>query len=136
MTLDHIGIFVRDIEDGQKKLEAILPIGTWGEIFDDDALNVRVCFGEIAPGLRYELVAPFGSPNPVSGVLESGRNVLNHVAYRVADFDAAATALRETGAVPMGPAKPAIAFGGARVIFFLTALGFIVELVENVQERR
>ena len=135
MTFDHIGVFVPDIEDGQKKLEAILPIAEWGEIFDDETLHVRVCFGEIAHGLRYELVAPFGSPNPVSGVLESGRNVLNHVAYRVADLDAAASALRETGAVPMGPAKPAIAFAGARVMFFLTAMGFIIELVENIQER-
>ncbi len=133
MTFHHIGIFVNDIEEAQKKFGAILPVREWGRVFDDDGLHIRCCFGKDDAGLRYELVAPFGSPNPVSGVLRSGRNILNHVAYRVPDLEAAARALQEAGAVPMGPPQPALAFGGARVIFLLTELGFIVELIEHAQ---
>ncbi len=131
MVFDHLGIFVHSIEDGQRKLESILPIRSWGKVFDDDILHVRVCFGLDESGLRYELVAPFGSPNPVSGVLAGRKNILNHVAYRVPDIAAASRALRSSGSVPIAPPKPAVAFGGALVAFFLTALGFIIELVEE-----
>lgn len=133
MTFDHVGIFVVDIEEAKKKFASILPVREWGKVFDDGVLRIRCCFGEDDGGLRYELVAPFGSPNPVSGVLRSGRNILNHVAYCVPDLEAAARALQETGAVPMGPPQPALAFGGALVIFLLTELGFIVELIERAQ---
>ena len=131
MNFDHVGVFVRDIEEAKTKLEAILPVRTWGQVFDDDILHARICFGEDPGGLRYELVAPLGSPNPVSGILESGRNILNHIAYRVPNLAIAAETLRATGAVPTGPPKPAIAFGGALVMFFLTDLGFMIELIEH-----
>ena len=131
MDFDHIGVFVPDIDQARTKLDAILPGRRWGEVFDDEILHARICFGEDLSGLRYELVAPLGSPNPVSGVLASGRNILNHVGYRVRDINAAAETLRATGAVPTGPPKPAVAFGGALVMFFLTDLGFIIELIEH-----
>ncbi len=132
MIFDHIGLFVRDIEDGRRLLGAMLPIRSWTAVTDDPLLKVRVQFGTDSAGIRYELVAPFGEANPVSGVLASGNNVLNHVAYRAADLDGATTALRAQGAMPLGPPQPAVAFGGARVMFFLTRLRFSLELVEGI----
>ncbi|MDP9018105.1 MAG: VOC family protein [Candidatus Eremiobacteraeota bacterium] len=112
-------------------MERLLPIRDWTPVVDDPGLNVSVCFGADSSGVRYEIVAPFGSPNPVSRVLNDGRQILNHVAYRVHDLESAIDRVRATGAIPMGEPKPALAFGGARVIFFLTALGFILELIED-----
>ncbi len=132
MIFDHIGLFVRDIETGRSRLGAMIPIQSWSAITEDPVLKVRVQFGVDPSGLRYELVAPFGDPNPVSAALASGNNVLNHIAYRVPDLDAAAAALRAQGAMPLGPAQPALAFAGARVMFFLTSLRFILELVEQI----
>lgn len=133
MIFDHVGVFVPDIEAAKKTFGSIFPVRAWSEVFDDSVLHIRCCFGNDDAGLRYELVAPFGSPNPVSGVLKSGRNILNHVAYRVPDLEAASRALQEKGAVPTGPPQPALAFGGAHVMFFLTDLGFIVELIERAE---
>lgn len=133
MIFDHIGLFVEDIGIGKDTLSTILPIREWCEVIDDEVLRVRVCFGKDQCGLRYELVAPLGSPNPVSGVLSSRRNILNHVAYRVPDIAAAAAALRAQRSVPIGPPKPAVAFGGAPVMFFMTPLSFIIEIVEDVK---
>jgi methylmalonyl-CoA/ethylmalonyl-CoA epimerase len=131
MIFDHIGIFVRDIDAGKATLAAMLPIAHWSETYDDPGIKVRVAFGTDATGVRFELVAPFGESNPVSGALAAGRNILNHVAYRVPDLEAAIAALRATGAVPLGVPHPAVAFAGARVIFFLTPLKFVVELIEE-----
>ena len=133
MIFDHIGLFVEDIGIGKHRLSSILPIREWCEVLDDDVLHVRVCFGKDQFGLRYELVAPLGSPNPVSGVLSSRRNILNHVAYRVPDIAASAAALRAQRSVPIGPPKPAVAFGGALVMFFMTPLSFIIEIIEDAK---
>lgn len=131
MIFDHVGLFVADLDSGREKLAALLPIAHVSEAIDDAGMKVRVQFCTDTSGVCYELVAPFGEGNPVSGVLESGKAVLNHVAYRVADIKAEAARIRRQGAMPLGPARPAAAFGGRMVMFFLTPLHFIVELIED-----
>lgn len=135
MIFDHIGLFVPDIETGRRQLQALLPIVSWTEVTDDPVIHVRVQFGVDRSGIRYELVAPLGDPNPVSGVLATGKNVLNHVAYRCSDFAAAMATLRRQGAAPLGRPQPAVAFGGARVMFYLTPLRFIIELIDQAELR-
>lgn len=130
MIFDHIGLFVADLAQGREKLAAMLPVERFSEPVDDEGMQVRVQFANDRSGIRYELVAPFGEGNPVSGVLASGKAVLNHVAYRVGDIAAEAARLRASGAVPLGPARAAKAFGGKAVMFFLTPLRFIIELIE------
>jgi methylmalonyl-CoA/ethylmalonyl-CoA epimerase len=130
MTFDHIGLFVSDLEFGRQKLSALLPISECAVPVDDPGLRVRVQFCTDSSRIRYELVAPFGADNPVSGVLQSGKAVLNHVAYRVTNIASEARRFRSEGAMPLGPARPAVAFGGQRVMFFLTPLRFIIELIE------
>ena len=62
--------------------------------------------------------------------LKRGINILNHVAYLTADLDVDAKRLEEKGAMMAGPAKPAVAYGGARVQFWITPQRFMVELIE------
>jgi methylmalonyl-CoA/ethylmalonyl-CoA epimerase len=135
MIFDHIGLFVKDINYGRQQLQALLPIVSWTEVTEDPLMKVRVQFGIDSSNIRYELVAPFGEPNPVSGALASGANILNHVAYRCDDLTAAMKALYGQGALQIGEPQAAVAFGGRRVVFFLTPLNFIVELVENQSKR-
>ena len=131
MIFDHIGLFVRDIEAGRRQLGALLPIAHWTEVVDDPLMNVRIQFGLDRSGIRYELVAPLGEPNPVARALDEGKNILNHVAYRCADCESACASLRREHAVPLGRPQPAAAFDGALVAFYLTPLRFIIELVED-----
>jgi methylmalonyl-CoA/ethylmalonyl-CoA epimerase len=131
MKFDHIGLFVRDLAHGRETLATILPVGQWTAPVDDPLIRVSVQFGLDPAGIRYELVAPFGPGNPVEGALAAGTNILNHVAYLTPDLDAEIRRQRRAGAVPTGPARPAVAFGGRRVIFLLTPLRFILELIEE-----
>lgn len=130
LAFDHIGVFVRDLETGRRHLERLLPIVHAGAPIDDPLLHVSVQFLRDSAGTCYELVAPFGEGNPVDAVLAGGKNILNHVAYKSTDFDASVAHYRASGCMPLGPARPALAFNNARVIFFLTPLRMIVELVE------
>ena len=131
MKFDHIGVFVSDIAAGDAALSAMLPIERRSEIFTDPVIKVQVQFLYDASGICYELVAPAGPGNPVDGVLKSRRNVLNHVAYRTADLATTLEDLRAQGAFPLNQPTPAVAFGGKRVVFLMTSLNFIIELVEE-----
>lgn len=131
LTFDHIGVFVRDLATGREHLQRLLPIAHTSAVVDDPLLKVSVQFLHDSAGTCYELVAPFGEGNPVDAVLADGRNILNHVAYKARDFEASVAHYRASGCMPLGPARPALAFRNARVIFFLTPLRMIVELIED-----
>ena len=130
MHFDHVGIFVKDIAIGLIQLKSLLPIANYSEIYQDPLLHVFVQFCYDQDGTCYELVAPNGEENPVDAILASNNNILNHIAYKSDNFEETIRKLRKTGCVPLGPAKPAVAFGGARVIFFLTPLKLIIEIIE------
>lgn len=131
MKFHHIGLFVADLDVGRRHLQGLLPIASTSTVIEDVGLKVRVQFCTDQSGVRYELVAPFGEGNPVDGALASGKGILNHVAYTVADLDAALTAVRAQGCIPLGRPQPAVAFGGQRVMFFMSPQRFIIELIEG-----
>lgn len=131
MKFDHVGLFVRTLAGGQTHLAALLPISQWTVPVDDPVINARIQFGTDSSGVRYELVAPLEPGGPVDQALATGNNLLNHIAYRVADLDGQIRRLRRQGCIPTGAPKPAAAFGGRRVVFLLTPLHFILELVED-----
>jgi methylmalonyl-CoA/ethylmalonyl-CoA epimerase len=130
VIFDHIGLFVADLDYGRQVLSKMLPIRAYSDPIDDPGLKVRIQFCTDASGVRYELVAPFGDGDPVTGVLESGKAIINHVAYCVPDLKAECNRLRREGAMSLTSPHPAVAFGGRAVVFLLTPLRFIVELIE------
>lgn len=130
LRFDHIGVVVRDLAIGREFFEAALPISDWTEAIDDPGIGVSVQFALERSRLCYELIAPLGESSPVAGALASGRNVLNHVAYRTADLAQAGRRLESLGCHTTGLAQPAVAYGGYLVQFFVSPLRFIIELIE------
>lgn len=136
MRFHHIGLFVPDLAAGRQTLCALLPMTEWEAEIADPGLRVRVQFGLDSAGVRYELVAPFGEKNPVEGALRSGRNILNHVAYEVDDIAAARARLEGEGCFSMTEPHAAVAFGGRPVMFLMTPLKFILELIQDAPHRQ
>jgi methylmalonyl-CoA/ethylmalonyl-CoA epimerase len=132
MKFDHIGIFCKNLEFGRKKLIEIFPILNLSKEFHDPLLKVSVQFLYDSNNFCYELVAPNGLGNPVDSILKNKKNILNHIAYKVYDFDLTIEEYRNFGCLPLTLPQPAIAFNGARVIFFLTPVDVIVELIEVI----
>lgn len=131
LTLDHIGLAVPSLAEGRDRMARMLPVRRWGEPVADQGLGVEIQFGWDASGIAFELLAPLGEGSPVAAVLKAGRNTLQHLAYRTPDFAEACATFRREGSLPLGPARPARAFGGANVIFFLTPLRFVCELIDS-----
>lgn len=135
LDFDHVGIIVKDLSAGAGHLIGLLGPLDWTAVFDDAGLGVSVRFARDRAGIVYELITPYGSQSPVARTLKSRTNLLNQIAYRTASLEAATDCLRRSKAVPVGKALPALAFGGARVQFFLSPLGFVVEVIERADFR-
>ncbi|MFM5539104.1 VOC family protein [Aeromonas veronii] len=132
MQFDHIGLVVPDLASGVAYCRDVLGLSRFSTAVEDPLQGVWVQFVHDEHGLCYELVAPAGEDSPVTQVIKTRRNVINHLAYRVQSLQEGATRLREQRHLPLGPSQPAVAFGGAHVQFFLSPLGHIVELIEDV----
>jgi len=130
IIFDHIGIVVPELVRGRRHLGALFQIAAWTEEFRDPTNEVFVQFGRDTSGLCYEIIAPLHDDSPVSRTLRTGDRILNHLAYRVEDLKRAADHLRHQGCVSTGEPKPALAYGGRPIQFFLAPLRFIVELIE------
>ncbi len=131
LRFDHIGVVVKYLAIGREFFQAALPISDWTEAIDDPGIGVSVQFALERSCLCYELIAPLGERSPIAGPLASGRNVLNHVAYRTADLAQAGRHLESLGCHATGIAHPAVAYEGHLVQFFVSPLRFIIELIES-----
>lgn len=130
MQFDHIGIVVPDIALGKEQIANMFPIETFSDEIVDPVINVRIVFATDVSAVRYELIAPLNEKSPLTSVLKSKKNVLNHVAYKVSEFSDAVARYQQTGMMVSAPC-PAVAFGGKQVAFFMMPIGIIVELIEG-----
>jgi len=131
LSFDHVGIVVADVDAASTTLAGLLGRVSWTRRFDDAGLRVSVRFARDRSGLVYELIAPLGDASPVARALKSKTNLLNQIAYRTRSLEASVARLRTQRAVPVSAPAPALAFGGARVQFLMTPLGFLFELIET-----
>jgi len=131
MKFDHIGIFVKDLEYGRTYLKSLFPISSESSVIHEPLHRVSVQFLYDVDSICYELIAPNGENNPVDNSLSNNKNLLNHVAYKVGEFDKKIADFRKIGCLALGNPKPSVSFSGARVIFFLSPIGIIIELIEE-----
>lgn len=130
MKFHHIGIFVESLKKGVTEISSIIEVSEVGNPIKDELLSVQIQFVVDNDGITYEIVAPFGNNSPVTEVLSRGYGHLNHIAYTSDSFESELARLRTEGMVPLGQPRKAKAFNGSRVVFFLTKLGFIIEVIE------
>ena len=135
LRFDHLGVVVAEIAKGRDHFRSVFNIEHWTEQFTDPFNLVHVQFGQSTDGICYELISPLGPDSPILRALKTGNPILNHIAYLTPDLDLSARYLRENGYMPAGDARPAIAYEGKRIQFFVSPLRFIVELIEAFEHR-
>lgn len=123
MKVHHVGIAVRDMDEGLAAARALHEVvEVVGPVFDPGQ-DATVCLLRLADGSALELVA--GAR--VQGLLGRGVSYY-HVCYAVPDLDEALARARRAGALLVSPPTPAPLFEGAPVAFLMTRLG-LVELL-------
>ncbi|MGV6802473.1 MAG: VOC family protein [bacterium] len=131
LYFDHIGILTDDLDGASAHFANLIGAVGITRRFDDPELTVAVQFLQDGAGIIYELITPLGTRSIVAGPLKKKRDLLNQLAYRTKHVEQAAQHLRQMGCFPLGAAKPAIAFSGAPVQFFMSPLGFIIEIIDT-----
>ena len=129
MKIDHIGYAVKKID---RALSSFEKLGyNFGAIIDDTDRNVKLAFGE-KDGYRIELVSPLdkAKESPVDKYLSNAHGIPYHICYESENFDSEIEDLKQQGFKVIIEPKPAIAFGGKRVVFMMN-IGFgVMEIVE------
>ena len=123
----HLGVACRDIG---REAEAWAKLGyaAEGPDFTDPIQKIRGRF-LVGLGPRLELLEPAGEGSPIDGVLARGGKIY-HQGFEAFDFDAALRDLPASGARIVQPAAPAVAFGGRRIAFAMTASLNLIEIIE------
>jgi len=131
LRLHHVGFVVASIEQAMPGFVRSLA-ATWDErVIYDPLQKVKVAFLTTrVQDPQIELVEPAGEDSPVLRFLEQGGG-LHHVCYEVADLEEQLVEFRSRGAVIAKRPKPAVAFGGRRIAWVITAEKLLVELLEE-----
>ena len=130
MKIDHIGYAVKRID---RAITAFQKLGYEFEpVIDDTDRNVKLAFGS-KDGYRIELVAPLDKKleSPVDQYLSNAVGTPYHICYESDRLDAEIEELKAQGYKVVIDPRPAVAFGGRRVVFMVN-IGFgLMEIVEN-----
>ncbi len=132
MKLSHIGILVRDINEGIKHHEDLFGFKQLGAIVDDPTQKVRVVMmgqSEDDP-VKIELITPTDDNSPVTDLLKK-RQSLYHLCFEVPDIEVAKDDARKKGAIVISQPVKAPLFDDRKICFLFTKDHYIIELVES-----
>ena len=128
--MDHVARVVPDLEGYLKRSHLPAP----GPIVYDPLQDADICFIDLGGDQpRLELIHPKSPSSKVYKAAQEHPNALHHVCYRVADVATAQALVRELRMVPVYGPVPAVAFGGAMVLFAYTRNRELLELVCGAQ---
>ncbi len=130
INIDHIGIAVRDLDatlaeyHRQYRVEPIHREVVVSQGVEEAMIAVG--------GSHIQLLQPLSKESPVGKFIESRGEGMHHVAYAVADLDAALAHLQAEG-VRLIDEEPRIGGGGSRIVFVhpRSLAGTLIELVES-----
>ena len=130
--IDHVGVAVEDLEDAIALHEQAYGLSLeHREIVDEQ--GVEAVLLEVGDG-HVELLRPLAPDTAVGRFLASRGPGLHHVAYRVADIDAALASLRERG-MQLIDETPRVGIRDSRVAFLhpRSTGGVLTEIVQPAE---
>lgn len=132
LRLHHVGFVVSSIAASMPGFARSMAAGVCSQCFEDPLQKAKVTFLTTRPGdAQIELVEPLGEDSPVQRFLQQTGGGLHHLCYEVADLEGELAGFRSRGAVIAKRPKPAVAFGGRRIAWVITAEKLLVELLEE-----
>ena len=133
VEIDHLGIAVRSLEEGQAFYEGLLGMRVSAhESVSAEKVNVAMLpAGSAADAPRIELLAASDGNSVISKYIENHGPGLHHIALRVDDLSAAVERLKAGGARILD--EPRAGAGGHTYVFVhpASAGGVLIELIQK-----
>jgi len=124
----HVGVAVKSIEHSLEFLKNFGTTDGFSTIVVDDRQNVKLAIGNWN-GLTIELVEGIGEKNPIAGWLKRGV-ALYHLCFEVDNFDRVVNELARGDYILVSSPIHSKLFNEQRIAFFMTKLGFLIEILE------
>lgn len=131
MKFHHIGIITNNLNYGLKIHKKIYKTLKVSKLIIDKKIGVKIRFIQGKDKILYELITPYGKLSPITKLLKNKKSVLNHIAYKEKKFDKKIMYFKKNNFLQISKPVSAKAFKGKRVVFFLTPLYHIIELIED-----
>ena len=130
LKIDHLGIAVNNIDDSKNFWSDVLGLKFEGAETVQEQ-KVTTAFFPVGES-EVELLESTAPDGPVAKFIEKKGTGFQHVAFRVADIEAALEELKEKG-IQLIDQKPRIGAGGAKIAFLHPKAtgGVLVELCER-----
>lgn len=130
LKIDHLGIAVGSIAEGKNFWSDVLGLDFEGTE-TVEAQKVTTAFFPVGES-EVELLESTAPDGPVAKYIEKRGQGIQHVAFRVADIEAALAELKEKG-IRLIDEKPRHGAGGAKIAFLhpKATNGVLVELCER-----
>ena len=132
MTIDHLGIVVRSLQEGIEQWEGLFGYKKSSTIVTNTRQRVRVVFLTKPNSLTVKLVEPSEPDSPVSQFARRGGG-LHHLCFRCGDLKSDVPVLREKGARLVVAPQPGEAFKSNDIAFFLAG-GLNIELIDTAEK--
>jgi len=133
MTIDHLGIVVRSLEEGIQQWETLFGYRKNTPIVLNTRQKARVVFMVKKDSLTVKLIEAADPSSPVFSMARKGGG-LHHLCFRCADLNTEIPVLKERGAVFIVPPQPGEAFKNHDIAFFLTKNNLNVELIDTSEK--
>jgi methylmalonyl-CoA/ethylmalonyl-CoA epimerase len=130
LKIDHLGIAVNSIDSGKKFWTEVLGLKFEGAETVEEQ-KVTTAFFPVGES-EVELLESTSPEGPVAKFIEKKGTGFQHVAFQVADIEAALEELKEKG-IQLIDQKPRIGAGGAKIAFLHPKAtgGILVELCQR-----
>ena len=128
LKFHHVGIVTKDLANAVTFYEKLGY--TASPRYDDPIQKVSIHLMERSDGPMVEIILPAEDNASLKRLLERSGAGPYHTCYEVADLPASVGLLKAEAFWPVGEMVPAVAFGGRRIIFLLSAKIGLIELVE------
>ena len=131
MDFHHIGILVDKLELGIDFFSKFQKKTRFSKIIYDKNLGVKIIFFKQKDKIIFELISPYGNKSPIANLLKKKSSIINHVAFKVKNFKKKIKFLKSLGCIQITEPKRAKAFNGRYIVFFMSPLNHVIELIEK-----
>lgn len=131
MKIHHVGIFVKKISDFKKFFNRKVSITYSSKITLDKNLGVKIKFIKFKGSNQlFEIIEPYGKKNPVTPILKSKNNTINHLAFLSNSFQKDIDDLVTKNCYPISRIAES-KFFKSNIVFLMSPFNFIIELIDG-----
>lgn len=130
MVIDHIGIAVRNIENGIKQWIEVFGYRQKTQIVHNTRQKVKVVFMEKDNSLLIKLIEPSDETSPIAAFTKKGGG-LHHICFKCVDINSGMAELKEKGNIILVKPQPGEAFENENIAFVLGKNNLAIELIDT-----